>query len=207
MRQEIAELVEPIIRYGMRLKEQIAQKDTLNVEAEHASIKAMLLSEGEARRWPAFGGDGQFLGVRYALTCWLDDILEKALPGNATLEQALFGSTQRSSRFWQQAQLANAYPDGDALEGFFWCVMLGFRGDMATKPADLRDWVEQARKRVARNQAKDWSVPPELEVTINVPPLDGRQRLKRMLVALAATAVLLIPMTYFLVRVWLKKAM
>src|SRR5947209_13972033 len=115
----------------------------------------MLLTESEARRHPDFGGEGErpaqtpaseaapagrpFLGVRYALACWLDELLILNSPWSAAwnerkLEAALYGTNDRAWKFWEQAELAAARPTTDALEGFFLCVVLGFRGELGLEP-------------------------------------------------------------------------
>src|SRR5207237_236794 len=92
MREEIANLVHPVLAYGLRLKGRLDRGEEANLETEQATLRGLLLSEGEARRWADFGGEAptertisppaedgvrrpeRFLGVRYALACWLDEI-------------------------------------------------------------------------------------------------------------------------------------
>src|SRR5205807_5159764 len=116
--------------------------------------KGLLLTDVEARRNVDFGGGGgrdqsprdqggladeateagdRFLGVRYALACWLDEFFILNTPwekkwNERKLEVELYGTNDRAWKFWRQAELALALPQDDAVEAFFLCVMLGFRG-------------------------------------------------------------------------------
>jgi type VI secretion system protein ImpK len=213
MRDELANLIHPVLLQGLRLKERIDRGDLLNLTSEQTTLKTLLLSEGEARRYPDFGGDdtayaglmrGQvnpdhFLGVRYGLACWLDELFIRDSPwskvwGDARLEQALYGLNERDSRFWQQARLAEHRPSADALEGFYLCVMLGFRGELRELHDRLYAWAEAAGKRIAREQNKEWTMPPELEPPINAPPLHGWERLRRMVLVLFWFIFILVPL-------------
>src|SRR5689334_16971706 len=145
MQESIAQLVHPVFGYGLQLKERLARGEALTFEIEQAALKGMLLSEIEARRWADFGGEGdqagrgrggqQFLGIRYALVCWLDEVFIRDSPWSARwnerkLEVALSGTNDREGKFWEQAKLTEARSGSDAIEVFFLCVMLGFRGEV-----------------------------------------------------------------------------
>ena len=56
------------------------------------------------------GGRSEFLGIRYALTCWLDEMLIEAgwrEWDENKLESALYRTNIRYGNFWQQARLAH----------------------------------------------------------------------------------------------------
>src|SRR6266446_4029510 len=92
MREEIANLVHPVLTYGLRLKDRLERGEALDFDAEQAALKGLLLGELEAKRVPEFGGQSadsasmarmsmggrrnpdHFLGIRYALACWLDEL-------------------------------------------------------------------------------------------------------------------------------------
>jgi type VI secretion system protein ImpK len=223
MREEIANLVHPVLAYGLRLKERLERAESPDFETEQSALKGLLLGELESRRYADFGGEGgdhmatgrggsvvtrrnpdQFLGIRYALTCWLDEIFILDSPwggiwNERKIEEALYGTNDRAWTFWEQAKLAEARPGIDALEVMYLCVMLGFRGDYRDDPQGLRGWVEVTAKRISREQGKEWPVPPELDPPVNVPPLHGRSRLQRMVMAVALFALLLVPVIAFYV--------
>src|SRR5262245_39001938 len=153
MQDDLANLVYPIITTGVTLKERVDRGEDVDLEREQGRLKGMLLTETEAGRYGDFGGeakpptltngsagregnaaDGEpFLGIRYALVCWLDEmfVLDSGWSeawNERKLEGALYGTNDRAWRFWDQAKRAEKRPTADALEAFFLCVMLGFSG-------------------------------------------------------------------------------
>ncbi|HEY1858790.1 MAG TPA: DotU family type IV/VI secretion system protein [Gemmataceae bacterium] len=220
MREEIANLVYPVLAHGMDLKARLEAGSRPNLDLEQMELKRLLGSEMEARRLSDYGGDSvmglsvaapraggggargtdPFLGIRYALVCWLDElfILDSSWStewNERKLEAALYGTNDRAWRFWDQAKRAETQPGSDALEVFFLCVMLGFRGDLREEPTRLQAWVAGTQIRVAKSQAQEWVVPPELQPPTNVPPLRGRERLQRMVVIAGVILLILIPVT------------
>jgi type VI protein secretion system component VasF len=133
-----------------------------------------------------------FLGVQYALTCWLDEVFMLDAPpwwGQQweadSLEVRLYGGSQeRAWRFWDQARRAEG-PRGspEALEAFLWCAMLGFKGapDTLNPPVNPAVWVDNVRKRVLSARSAEFPVPAQKEVPTRVPALRGPDRLKTML--------------------------
>src|SRR5262245_41314086 len=95
MRDEIANIVYPVLSYGLELHEKLQRREGASFAVEQAKLKELLRSAYEARTWPDYGGEAlappdpaglprggagaadvanQFLGIRYALTCWLDEL-------------------------------------------------------------------------------------------------------------------------------------
>jgi type IV/VI secretion system ImpK/VasF family protein len=231
MREEIAYLVYPVLGHGLRLKERLSRGEALDFRAEQSTLKGLLGSETESRRLPEFGGDRgstegsmagfrqadasrrgseQFLGIRYALACWLDEVFILSSPWESVwnehkLEEALYRSNDRAWKFWDQARLAEARPGNDALEVVYLCVMLGFRGQLRDKLDQLKTWVKAAEARLVKTQDQEWPMPPEREPPINVPPLRGRERFGRMLMLGAAVLLLFIPvLVVFVMRQWVR---
>ena len=193
------------------------------IEVEQTVLRGLLLSELESRRWSEYGGDEAgslrraapaedettaterpFLGMRYALACWLDEVFVLHSPwsqewNERKLEVALYGSNDRSWRFWQQAKLAEHRPSADALEVFFLCAMLGFRGEFREYPDKLRAWVSANQQRLTERGNVEWPHPQELEPSIHVPPLRGREGFRRMVLLCGAAILVLIPVVAFLV--------
>jgi type VI secretion system protein ImpK len=215
MRDEVAGLVYPVLSYGLRLRERLDRGEALLLETEQAALLGLLLSEEEARRWTEFGGEAtdglrgradgpsqahaeRFLGIRYALTSWLDElfIADSSWSVQWTerkLEAALYATNDRAWRFWEQARLASTRPESDALEGYFLCVMLGFRGDLGDKPEQLDAWVAAARARILRGLVRGWPAPPSLEPSTRVPPLQGSHQLRTVVLAVGIGMLLLMP--------------
>src|ERR671918_718302 len=59
---------------------------------------------------------------------------------NSKLETQKYGTNDREFKFWDQADLAARRSDRDALEVYYLCVMLGFRGRWLDRPQQLAEW-------------------------------------------------------------------
>jgi len=215
MQEEIANLVHPVLTHGLRLKERLDRGEKPSLDVEQAALKGLLQSEIEARRWVSFGGDersgdagearrGAFLGIRYALVCWLDELFTTGSAWEAQwnerkLEADLYGTNDRAWKFWEQARLADTWPDSDPLEAMYLCVMLGFSGELRGRPDQLRNWVSVAQTRLSKELGREWAYPAELDPPTNVPPLHGREQLQRMVLVGGIALLLLIPLVAFLV--------
>ena len=226
MREELANLVYPVFTHALRVKRQLEEGAAPNLAAEQAALKGLLQTELEARRTADFGGEGvpagqsglglspaggpprrsadAFLGIRYALACWLDEVFILDSPwgpqwNERKIEEALYGTNDRAWKFWEQAQRAEARPGPDAFEVFYLCVMLGFRGELRGKPDKLRAWTLAAQARIGQSQAQEWPAPPELPAPTDVPPRRGRERLQRMLRVGGALLLVLVPVVAFFV--------
>jgi type VI secretion system protein ImpK len=227
MRDEIANLVHPVLTYALQLKERLERGEPCDIDNEQATLKSQLMTENEARRLADFGGDGgtdqsiagatrmggdpgrrtsdHFLGIRYALVCWLDEMFILDSPWSVEwnerkLEASLYGTNDRAWKFWDQARRAESRPGSDALEVFFLCVMLGFRGDLRDEPDRLEAWVAVARTRMDKGHGKEWKPPPDLgDPPTNVPPRQGREQLQRMILLGGAALLAVIPIVAFFV--------
>lgn len=222
MQQELAELVQPVIAFGLRLKERLRRGEPLVLETEQAVLKGLLLSDVEARQLVDFGGErrhgaerssddpasegsgSSFFGVRYALVCWLDEmfILDSSWESKwneRKLEVALYGSNDRAWKFWDQAIQAESRPGSDALEVFFLCVMLGFRGQLAERPDRLKSWVASTKSRILGSLRTSWDFPPELDPPIHVPPLHGAEKFQAMVFRSACIILVLLMGVCFVV--------
>lgn len=228
MQEQIATLVHRVISSGLDLKERLENggADVLDIEKEQAALKGHLLSDSAARQYADYGGAGgaldrsvlgasrlgdgnkpgseSFLGIRYALTCWLDEIFILDSPwgdqwNDRKLETALYGTNDRAHAFWDQSRRAEGRSGSDALEVFFLCVMLGFRGNLRDDPQKLQTWVSATQARINKSQGQGLQLPPELEPPSHVPPLHGRERFQQMVYAAAVAFLFLIPIATCLV--------
>jgi len=204
MRQEIADIVFPVFTEALRLRDRLENGEALEMAAEQAALRSRLKTAAEAQRWPDYGGDGErFLGMRYALTCWLDEIFILDSPwatqwNENKLEVSLYQTEpQRAWRFWVQAKMAQSRAVPDALEVFYLCVMLGFRGEGPEAPETLAGWREAAEAQINRGQGQTWPGPQELKPEGDSQPRRGRDRLRRAALALVAVAAILIPTATF----------
>jgi len=203
MRDELAKLVYPTLAYGLKVRDALQKGETLDFDKEQAAFRGLLQTREAARRWPDYSGDGeQFLGVRYALTCWIDEIFIDGTRWAQTwnekkLETSLYGSNDRAYNFWEQAKIAEARSEIDALEVFYLCMMLGFRGDLTGAPERVLDRRDAWEAQFGQRRARQWNSPPELPPRTHVPPLTGRDKFRKALMILGIVVAILIPIGTF----------
>jgi type VI secretion system protein ImpK len=188
MTKNFRSIIQPIIMAALDLKDRLDRGETPNIDTEQARLAALLQTDVEARRVIDYGGDGMnYLGARYALVSWIDELfIVYSSWGDhwrkKSMEVALYsGTADRAWKFWEQAEMAQKGKTAslDALEAFFLCVMLGFRGRLLNDPAKLKGWVDAVGAQVA--SAQEWPAPNDLGVTTNVTPLLGRDLFRRRL--------------------------
>lgn len=206
------ETVEPVILHALSLREKLARGDPLQLDHEQAALKALLRSEIDsnrldgygARRSQRAGGDSDsFLGGRYALACWLDEvfILDARYGGEwqeKKIEVSLYGTNDRAWKFWSQMRLAESLPTPDALEVFFLCAALGFRGELHDDPARFEERMTPTRARLIRDLTAEWRPPASRPLLRTVPPLRGLPRMRRVFLVAWAVILLAIPTVAFL---------
>jgi type VI secretion system protein ImpK len=212
MRDDLASKTFAVILHGLKLRDRVAAGERPPLGAEQAKLKGLLGSADQPAPWGcehdpnrslAPGAEREFLGFRYALACWLDEILIDAgwrEWDENKLESALYRTNIRYRNFWQQARLAEASPSAaDAQEVFLLCVLLGFRGEMAETPERLREWVQGARSRVTRALGTELPPLPEKTPVSDVPPLLAVKSYRRMTGRLVAGVLFAVPLAAFLV--------
>ncbi len=210
MREELAKNVYPVMLHGLKLKERLSRGERPHLAAEQATLKGMLGSPsqpppggGGADPHASMGDTNRFLGARYALTCWLDEVFiesswQREWDENK-LEQSLFHTNIRYSNFWSQARLAESIPgNSDAQEAFLLCVLLGFRGEFGERPDQLREWVTAARARASKGMGKELPPIPEKTPESNVPLLLGVEGYQRMIKTFSIGLLVLAPLVTFL---------
>ena len=214
MREELSRIVFPVINYGLALRERIELGEQPQLDVEQAQLKRLLLSDIEAQHQAEFGGvryvvdestavglrpsmtvsapsKDNFLGARYALVSWLDEIFILDCPSTRDywnehkLEPVLYPpSAERAWRFWEQAQKAQARPGGDALETFYLCVMLGFRGDLRDQLDKLTAWAAATQTRLDKSHEDAWVPPADAgDPPSSAAPRRARERFDNMMVA------------------------
>ncbi len=227
MQSLLAEVVHCVIEHGLDLRHRLDDGRQGSLDVEQAILKDLLLAESETARIPEYGPDRErprgkligvestpaessqsdFLGVRYALVCWLDELFTSddsdwaAQWNEQKLEVELYGSNDRSWRFWQQAQLAQTRASDDAPEVFYLCVMLGFRGDLRNRDQQLRSWAASARHRLGQVHEIEWPYASQLNVPAAARPLRGRHWLRQMVMVASLSLVAIVPLVAFLL-IW-----
>ena len=215
MKPELAKQFHQVVGYGLDLKERLERGERPPLDHELTQLRSLLWGGSELRNDPDFAGEAgggsdirvtggrgnenRFLGARYALTCWLDEIFIADSPyseqwNERKLEVAIYGgSSDRAWRFWEQAQLAEKRSGSDALEVYYWCAMLGFRGEFIEKPEKLQSWVDGIRDRIRRAHRAELSLPADQGFTTFVPQLNGLDRFSTMVRLGAALALVSVP--------------
>lgn len=216
-----------VLDVGIALKERLERGERPDLAREQAELKMLLMGDNELRAMPDYVGEGNYgqsimggakggapsyRGVKYALTCWLDEINIIDGPrdwsdswNEQKLESALYQSNDRRWMFWEQARLAEIRPGTDVLEAFYWCVMLGFRGEYREDPQKLDNWVRATRARLVGGQQSDWPLPPEREVPSNVPLRGAKDRFQNMMMAWTVATLVAVPLISFILVRYLGK--
>jgi type VI secretion system protein ImpK len=213
MRQEIADLVFPVFRAGILLRKRLLGRkaDEMDIQREQETLKMLLNKrppDEAAREYlgdqryadPRHSADSRgdsYLGIRYALTCWLDEIIiQDDIPwkdqwNETKLEEAdsLFRSNDRAWRFWDQAKLASARGLRDAQEVYYLCVLLGFRGNKDGQPDQLQEWRQAAESQL---EERTFTPPTEIKPKYRMRRLSGAQGKRKMLVFAIVSAVFII---------------
>ncbi len=216
MNDRCSRLAYPVISYGLALLERVERGAAPNLAREQAVLKDMLLTEETALR--SDGGDDagfdglvvprtanqRFLGIRYALVCWLDELFTtrsswKEEWNEHKLEVKLYGSNDRAWKFWEQARLAQTRSTTEALEVFYLCVMLGFRGALGEQPEQLGTWLAASRQRLGQVSERELVISGENAPKVCAPPLRGAGRLRQMALTAWVTVLVLGPLTAFYV--------
>ena len=155
--------------------------------------------------------DQRFLGLRYVLAVWLDEVM---LGGDNDseadlwsrewkenkLETDLFSSTDRGGAFPKQATWLLQQRDfHEVLEVYYLCVMLGFGGKWDTslsshiRVPDKASWVKEARERIRTNQHEQrFEMQDVVPPAAATPPLVWHDRLEKMGLVAACVSLLLL---------------
>ena len=126
MTPQFAKSIDPLLLHVLALLDHAAGA---NPQEERLKIRA-LLDQGEGRQ----GQSQDWQLAKYALVSWIDEVLIDAeWPGRDwwrenALEGELYMHRLANEEFYVKAREASALPRRDALEVFYVCVVLGFRG-------------------------------------------------------------------------------
>jgi type VI protein secretion system component VasF len=194
MNKPFGRIVYKVFARALDVKDRLDAGQPVDFEATRHELLSLIRNEAEGRRLSDYSGDGVFLGARYALACWVDElfIIHCQSPWadqwkERALEFEIFRTNVAATKFWEQADIvlrhpgaprASIAPGSDAVETFLLCVVLGFRGTHFDNPAKVREYVEELRPQLTR--PIPWQSPRDLGVQTNVAPLLGRETLRRV---------------------------
>lgn len=186
MTPEFAKAVDPVFLYVIDLLERISgPQENFSVKDERLQIRSRL-DRAEA----LIGETPDWELARYALVTWIDEVLiEAAWPHtgwwkNNTLEWDIYHTGEAFDVFYVKAKQAATLRKKDALEVFYVCAVLGFRGlyretgsaaglaERHDLPPDLETWARQTATVIRLGSGR----PPLSDGSQGIegaPPLDG----------------------------------
>lgn len=129
MKPKFAQAVDPIFLYFIRLLDRLEAGQSVSYEKERREI-SRLLDKAEAR----LGRSPDWELAKYALIAWIDDwLIELPWEGQHwwnenSLEIEHYNSKLYHEQFFVKAREAQRLDDRDALEVYYICVVLGFKG-------------------------------------------------------------------------------
>ncbi len=209
MTPKFAQAIDPVMLHVLGLLERIAREEHPSPPDERLRIRA-LIDQAEA----LIGASEQWQLAKYALASWTDEMLVDA-PwdgrdwwSNNVLEMELFSTRECYDRFYVLAKEAGSLPNRDALEVFYICVVLGFRGlyrdpdfSRATiqtlgLPPDVESWARQASMAIRLGQGRPQITGKKREIA-GAPPLRARYvALWTSLAFVMAATVLIVMLLY-----------
>jgi type VI secretion system protein ImpK len=186
MTPKFANAVDPIFLQILDLLARIQRQDKASAQEERLRVGA-LFDQAAA----VLGAGAEWELAKYALASWIDEVLLDA-PwdgadwwSNNVLEVALFNTRLCNERFYLRALEASSLAQRDALEVFYVCVVLGFRGlyrdphlaammtQMHGLPPDLEGWSKQTALAIRLGQGRPQLAGPRREL-LGAPPLRNR---------------------------------
>lgn len=188
MTPAFAQAIDPIFLYALELVGRINDDEQPLPQEERIRIRS-LIDQGAALV-PA--GEQWELG-KYAIVAWIDDILVNSpwsYAGwwqNNVLEVEIFNTRLCFEQFYVNAQRAASLPGRDALEVYYICGILGFRGLYAdaqtaamltqrhSLPPDFPTWARQVSMSIRLGQGRPPLASPGREL-YGAPPLKKKSR-------------------------------
>ena len=194
--------IDPVFEHVLNLLERIEKNEAKSPQEERQAIMNRL-SNSDAQLGNRQGWDL----AKYALVSWIDEVLINApWPGQRwwlenSLEFVLFRTRDCATQFFEKANEAANLTRRDALEVFYVCVVLGFRGlfglpeTEATRLAGslgvqypIEAWAKQISRSIQLGQGRP-SIGEHLRPRMTAPPMDSKYLLVgTMLVGVILTA-------------------
>jgi type VI secretion system protein ImpK len=159
----IAPAIETALGVLEDIKSRPADWDVARVKDAQIKIQKSL---AKAQRQLQPRNDASWRRVQYALVAWIDEqCISLPWQGsewwkNNSLEVATFRTKNSHNDFYVHAEEAIRKNDTDAIEAFFLCVVLGFRGVYIDLRSNNPEYAQRAKEFVNRFQLKtdlrDW---------------------------------------------------
>ena len=208
MSPEFSAAVDPIFLYVLDLLERIERSENRDAEEEMERIRNQF-RDAEAQLGPT----PEWELAKYALAAWVDDVLiEAPWDGrnwweNNSLEFGYFKTRDRATLFFAKAKQAQEIAQRNALEVFYVCVVLGFRGlyalseatflaDQLKLPSTVENWASRTARSIELGQGRP-RIADSPRVGNGAPPLMGKFTLVGTWVATVVLAAFTIVIFYF----------
>jgi type VI secretion system protein ImpK len=189
MTPKFAQAIDPIFLHVLDLIERIDADENPDPQDERLRIRAQI-DQAEA----VLGSSEEWTLAKYGIVSWIDEMLvDSPWEGrewwsNNILEVEFFNTRLCNEQFYLKAKQAATLPRRDALEVFYNCVVLGFRGlyrdPMLTEmlsqshglPADLETWSRQTSLSIRLGQGRA-PLTGEKQAVRGAPPRNTLHRL------------------------------
>ena len=185
MTPDFATAVDPVFLNVLRILARIREGNPPTPD-EARSHARNLIAEAEAR----VGQRRDWELAKYALVAWIDEMLiDSPWDGQGwwkenSLEVETFRTRDRATQFFANAKEASTLTRRDALEVYYVCVMLGFRGlyrgddaaflaDQLELPPALGAWVQQVARSIELGHSRP-AINYAPQPGSGAPPLDGK---------------------------------
>jgi len=188
MTPQFAQAVDPIFLYALDLTARIGEGEQPLPQEERIRIRS-LIDQASAM----VPNDQQWELAKYAIVSWIDDILVQSNWTHASwwqnnvMEVEIFNTRLCFEQFFVNAQRAAGLPNRDALEVYYICGILGFRGLYANPqtaamlsqkhglPPDFPTWARQASMSIRSGQGRPVLASAGREL-YGAPPLKKQSR-------------------------------
>jgi type VI secretion system protein ImpK len=193
MTPKFSSAVDPVFLHVLGLLDRIARDENPSPVQERQGIRGWL-DQAEGR----LGKSQEWQLAKYALASWIDEVLVggtwlgRGWWRENTLEDEFFHTHARHDQFYAKAREAALLPRTDALETFYLCVVLGFRGlyrdpvaaialaQRRQLPPDVETWARKTAAAIPIGQER----PP---ITTDSQPLSGAAPLRGRLMLTCAS--------------------
>jgi type VI secretion system protein ImpK len=221
MTDSFAEAVGRVILGATELEEQLRGGGAgMDSSLEAVRGRLVRLVDGfarDARRSP--GREEDYELARCALVCWLDEVFtvhcpwpsQQAFRARCLELQYPEVHIQRGRKppevrrpvegptlFYEMAEVARRRPEVDAIETYYLCVALGFKGRLLDED-ERRAWLDEVYAHIRERQPAESDGPPAAAVADGLRPLHGARL--RLGVALLTAATALLTLLAFIVAV------
>ena len=185
MTPKFAKAVDPVFMRVLGLLERIDRGADPSPAEEQLAIRGDL---DTAER--LLGQNQQWELAKYGLVSWIDEaLIEAPWKGRDwwkenSLEWEHFKANERFEQFFVKAQSANSLPQKDALEVFYVCLVLGFRGlyrdpmqapalaEPLGLPGDIETWAKQTAITIQYGEDRPEIIEDNLPIE-GAEPLEG----------------------------------